>query len=508
VQGLFTGLSGGQYFNMSDVIRGVGIPTEPSALPVRPVPVTNRQTNLTVFDPNYTTPYIQNLTASLTHTINSSFSVDVRYIGTLSRKLGNTFNLNQPNVFQNGLFDAFEAARAGGESALLDRIFNGIDMRTATTGTPQIVGQGGLTGAGFLRADTRFNTNLANGNYTGMATTLNTLNYVSSINPGLPAILDANSRGNVLRVNGFPENFIVASPQFGAANLRANMGYRNYHSMQAELNVRPIYGIQTQISYIWSKDLGNSTQGNSTTINYTVPWDRAQDYRLGTNSRAHTLRSYGVYSLPIGPSQLLFGNSTGILARMAEGWQVSWIYNAVSGTPQQVSSQRSGWYANPDPVLVDPALFNARDGKVTWEPNAQFGSYFSGYNQVRDPQCSAIATSLQSLCTLNALYNTSGSLVFRTPRPGEFGNFRDQIFGPGDWDMDMAISKRTRINESVSMEVRVDATNVFNHPQPANPNLSIQGGNSPFGTITSKSGVAVQFSNYGRVFTMRTRLTW
>jgi hypothetical protein len=74
--------------------------------------------------------------------------------------------------------------------------------------------------------------------------------------------------------------------------------------------------------------------------------------------------------------------------------------------------------------------------------------------------------------------------------------------------MDMAISKRTRINESVSMEVRVDATNVFNHPQPANPNLSIQGGNSPFGTITSKSGVAVQFSNYGRVFTMRTRLTW
>lgn len=72
----------------------------------------------------------------------------------------------------------------------------------------------------------------------------------------------------------------------------------------------------------------------------------------------------------------------------------------------------------------------------------------------------------------------------------------------------MAISKRVQISERMNLEVRVDGTNILNHPQPANPNLSIQGGNSPFGTITSKSGVAVQFSNYGRVFTMRARLTW
>jgi hypothetical protein len=361
-----------------------------------------------------------------------------------------------------------------------------------------------LTGAGFLRADTRFNANLATGTYTTMATTLNSLNYVSSINPSLPAITDTNSRGNVLRVNGLPENFIVTSPQFGQANLRTNMGYRNYHSMQAEFNIRPIYGITNSITYIWAKDLGNTGA-------YTVPWDRAPDYRLGTNSRAHTLRSYGTYALPIGPNQLLFPNSTGVLARVAEGWQVSWIYNAVSGIPLQVTTQRSGWYNNPDPILVDPTLFDGRSGKVTWEQNAQFGSYFSGYNQVVDPQCrnsAIVASSLQTLCTLNALYDTSGNLVFRTPRPGEFSNFRDQIFGPGDWDLDMAISKRVKINERINMEIRVDGTNILNHPQPANPNLSIQGGGSPFGTVASKSGVAVQFSNYGRVFQARARLSW
>jgi hypothetical protein len=74
--------------------------------------------------------------------------------------------------------------------------------------------------------------------------------------------------------------------------------------------------------------------------------------------------------------------------------------------------------------------------------------------------------------------------------------------------MDMALSKRVRLNERMNLEVRMDATNIFNHPQPANPNLSIQGGGSAFGTITTKSGVFVQFSGYGRVFSMRTRLTW
>jgi hypothetical protein len=511
VQGLFTGPNGGQHFTMRDAIGGTGIPTEPSALPVRPVPVTDRNTNLTVFDSDYRSPYIQNLTASLTHTIASKFTIDVRYIGTMSRKLGNTVNLNSQNIFQNGLFEAFEAARAGGESELLDRIFRGIDMRTSAAGSPLIVGQNGLTGAGLLRADTRFNTNLAQGNYLGnnsLANTINTINYVSSLNPTLPPVTDAQNRGNVLRANGFPENFISTSPQFGSATLRSNLGYRNYHSMQTEFTVRPTYGIQNSISYVWAKDLGN-------TGNYTVPWDRAQDYRLGTNSRKHTLRAYGTYSLPFGPGQFLFGDSGGALARVVEGWQVSWIYNWVSGTPLNASSQRAGWYNNTEPVLVDPD-FDARSGKVTWQENAQFGGYFGDYGTYvtqRDPQCTnsaIVASSIQSLCTLNAVFDQAGNPVFRTARPGEFSNFRDQIFGPGDWDLDMAISKRIRINERMNMEIRVDGTNILNHPQPANPNLNIQGGTpaSPFGTIASKNGVAVQFSNYGRVFQMRARLNW
>ena len=502
VQGRFEGLSGGQYFDIQDVVNGVGVPADPSFLPVLPVPVTDRGVDLEVYAPNYSTPYIQNLTAAITHTFNSTLTLDLRYIGTLSRKLSNSFNLNVPNIHQNGLFEAFEAARRGGESALLDDLFHGINMKSNQFAANTIVGQNGLTGAEFLRTDSRFNTNLARGAYVPIADTLNTLNYVGAYNPDLPPIA-TGVQGGVLRASGFPENYIMTSPQFDDAELRANMGYRNYHSMQAQLTVRPVFGIQNTFSYTWSKDLGN-------TGGYTVPWERHRDYRLGTYSRAHSFRSFGTFSLPIGPNQLLLGNSSGLLARVAEGWQVSWIYNASSGRPLQVASLRGGWYSNNYPVLVDGASFDASAGQVNWPGGDEFGTYFSGYDRQPDPQCinsAVVAPSLQGLCDLNALYDSAGNLVFRTPLPGEFGNFRDQVFAPGRWDLDMALSKRIQVTEGVSMEVRVDATNVFNHPLPQNPNLSIQSGDD-FGLIDGKSGVDVEFSEYGRVFKARVRVDW
>jgi len=170
---------------------------------------------------------------------------------------------------------------------------------------------------------------------------------------------------------------------------------------------------------------------------------------------------------------------------------------------------RGGFYANNDPVLVDPSLFDGTAGAVSWADGASSGSYFSGYNKAIDPQCSssAVAGSLQGLCNLNALYNTAGDLVFRTTNPGEFGNFRDQIEAPGRWDVDMAISKRIQIGERFAVEARVDATNIFNHPTPVNPNLNVQNG-TEFGNIDGKSGTSVQFAEFGRVFQARIRIDW
>jgi len=126
---------------------------------------------------------------------------------------------------------------------------------------------------------------------------------------------------------------------------------------------------------------------------------------------------------------------------------------------------------------------------VQWEDGARAGNYFgSAFAKVRDPQCAAIAANLRSLCTLNAIADSSGRPVLQNPLPGTRGTLGQNIIElPGTWTVDMALSKGFAITESKRLRLRMDALNIFNHPQPSNPNLNING-DVPFGNIDTKSG--------------------
>jgi hypothetical protein len=129
----------------------------------------------------------------------------------------------------------------------------------------------------------------------------------------------ARSRARWLRHNGFAENFIRTNPQFSAANLQANGGHSNYHSLQVQTTLRPTYGVSLEGSYTWSKDLGVGNAG------FTDPRNQAADYTLINTNRAHVFNSYGTFNLPIGPGQIIARNSSGWLSRVIENWQASWI---------------------------------------------------------------------------------------------------------------------------------------------------------------------------------------
>ena len=63
---------------------------------------------------------------------------------------------------------------------------------------------------------------------------------------------------------------------------------------------------------------------------------------------------------------------------------------------------------------------------------------------------------------------------------------------PGSWTLDATIGKGFQVGESTRLQFRLDATNILNHPQPADPNLDINAG-VPFGNIDSKGGTTRQF---------------
>jgi hypothetical protein len=76
------------------------------------------------------------------------------------------------------------------------------------------------------------------------------------------------------------------------------------------------------------------------------------------------------------------------------------------------------------------------------------------------------------------------SCLQQTPdTTGTFGTMgRNSVRGPGDFNIDMSVIKNTRFG-NINTEIRVEAFNVFNHLQLANPNTTY--GSSSFGTITA-----------------------
>jgi hypothetical protein len=542
-------------------------------LPLETLDIKNRESDLTVYDLNIRNPYTQSLNLSVTRNIGSHATFEVRYIGTLARKGVASLDLNSDNWLYNGLKEAFDIARSGGESELLDKLYEGVQFDNDLLGdmsTIPVGSEGGPTGATILRLD--YEAMLARGDYNAIADALNLANYARQeggrvcpyprwpnycydqpgLNEDLPALgtLEDGSilrHANTLYPGEFPENFIVANPQLGAANWYTNLNHNNYHSMQVRFTVRPTHGFNLTSTYTWSKNLGNS--------GWTNPNDRANPFDYTGNSRQHQFNAYGAWDLPFGANGFFFRDiSNPIVRRVIEGWNMSWILRMNSGGWSNLTVDATHLYGNSVPSVIRPDLFDPQGGSVHWEPGARNGYFFGDPDQYvfgPDLQCfdpelvhyeydlvqvsedefmkvENNDLSLRDNCRtdMSALYipmtetvtvwvepeeddedyedrNEFGyvtrevdrqvyspdTVIFQQPMPGEYGNYgRNKVKTVGSFDLDMAMGKTVQLTEGKSVQFRVDASNIMNHPSPGGPALSINQGSNPLGYIGSKSG--------------------
>jgi hypothetical protein len=107
-----------------------------------------------------------------------------------------------------------------------------------------------------------------------------------------------------------------------------------------------------------------------------------------------------------------------------------------------------------------------------------------------------------SYCTLNGVREVqSGSFVLVHPAPDKRGNFGlNQLTNVMRWNVDMSVAKSVRVGEDKSVRIRLDATNIFDHPLasgtlgssgtrivfPTPPAININSGT--FGAFTYKVG--------------------
>ena len=159
-------------------------------------------------------------------------------------------------------------------------------------------------------------------------------------------------------------------------------------------------------------------------------------------------------------------------------------------------------YGNPRYVVASP-LWEIPQGELKWDgPGNNSGRFYSDQFASRiDPQCgdtARVAASLTAFCTLQSLYmtvpdNTPGAVVFSdgksripvlvNPNPGQIGTLGPRTLDSfGTWFLDGNIQKSFKLTESKTLSVRVDATNILNHPQPNVPNFTV--GGTAFGAVT------------------------
>jgi len=214
---------------------------------------------------------------------------------------------------------------------------------------------------------------------------------------------------------------------FGSVELQRTIANANYHALEASLT-RRAHGLDLLASYTWSKSIDQSA-GLPEPVN---PVNPALSRALSAFDLRHNLVASFHYELPA-------IRSTGPLHAIAAGWALAGIARFTSGLPVTLIN-------NNDTSLLGTIPNGINDNGVdtpTWS-----GKSLSLHRNPRNGQPVFDATQL----TL--------------PTLGTMGNARRRFFsGPGMENYDATLSRSIPLQKGKTLEVRVEAFNLFNHAQ-------------------------------------------
>jgi hypothetical protein len=225
--------------------------------------------------------------------------------------------------------------------------------------------------------------------------------------------LDAN--GNPITANG------------GSMTIQESVSNSNYNGLWISAEKRFAKGLTFNTSYTFSKSIDNNSVGSSNAQVQNF-YNLRAEHALSDFDARHRFVLAGIYLLP------LHWDHSGLTRRLAEGWSVSPIVNLQSGNP-----------FSPIIPTADPNSLETFD-----RPDVVLGQPLTLPHP--DPQL-----------WLN-------KAAFSLPAMGTFGNAgRNMLTAPGFEDIDFAVSKNTAVKERVSLQLRAEAFNLFNHANFAQP---------------------------------------
>ena len=471
------------FLNISGIPAAGVIPVPINgAQPFTPVSLTNRATGIYGYADNLRTPYIQSFNVTLQHQLTNTISVDLNYIGNKGSRLYTNQQLDDTNIFENGILTGFNAVRAGGDSPLFDQMLNGLTIPGVGT-----VNNTTLTGSQALRLYSTTNTMLANGSVGSLANFFNTSSTGTGVN------------GGILSHAGLPQNFVVVNPQFNSVYMIDNDGNSTYNSFQAHISERLSHGVTGQFAYTFSKSLGDTISTNA----YRDVRDFALSKSLLSIDRPELFQWNVSWALPVGRGKDLLRNAPKWLDEVVGGWNVSSSFQWQSGVPLTFTSGTVGSYVTTfSNLAVNTAnLVGSLPSNMSQVLKGNgYVSYFQGLSSAAaplpnfggDPTLPGRFTNLQ-------VVNAQGQAVLVNPSPGTTGNtafYTPGVRGPSLMGLNASASKAFTVREHWTVTLRADAVNLTNTPQWGYNSSGTSGVlgintniNSPsFGRITSAAG--------------------
>ncbi len=240
-------------------------------------------------------------------------------------------------------------------------------------------------------------------------------------------------------------------PEFGQYGQKNNDASSNFHSLQVSLQRHLTSGWLWGTQYMWSHAMAGSGYGAGDSQNVENMACAKCDYSDSQIDVRHSLSVNSVYELPFGPGKS-FLNTGGAAGKLLGGWQLSGVAAATSGRPINITISRSS------SVMLD----GNRSGQ---RPDLAPGVSIYSANQ-----------------TINNWFNPA---AFVKPADFTWGNLgRNVGRGPGYFEIDTALEKKTGITERLALDFRVEAFNLFNHPIYGDPGSNVSSGD--FGVITGQ----------------------
>jgi len=230
-------------------------------------------------------------------------------------------------------------------------------------------------------------------------------------------------------------------PGLASVRLSTPWQWGNYHSLQVTVTKRARRGLSIISNYVLGKAIDNGTGGTIGGFNWQSrdPFNWSMDKAVSDSDVTHRVNLALLYDIPQLVRQSKFG------AAIVNGWQLNGILTARTGYPYKVTAGNRaliGGNASHADIIGDPARPEGADPVAMW-------------------------------------FNTA---AFVLPPLGTHGTLGRNVFrGPGKAVVNFSTFKNFRAGESLTLQLRFEAFNLFNRANFENPNTGVGGVN--FGKI-------------------------